>query len=1249
MKYLSLILLLLLSHMSMARDYIIANGNTSSLPACFFGSWSQSGSQFTCSGRVTLNSGDTLQVSSAVGEVLNNITLYAYNGFQLNNNVIGNSTKNISLHSSYGTVVATGTNTLAGDIITDSGSINLNNMDIDGSINTPSNLTMNGGRVRENISANNGVNLTDTYVDGTVSASAGQIVMNGGEVHGLVHSNCCVIRADGTDLYDGVRSDANSIYISNATVAGDFYAANNPAEFTGVVMTSGSITGASLLTVNDSTLGSSSSPVIVTTQSGAITLNDSLAYGDLTTPNWTSVVANGSSVVVGTCTPRSTPTSACQETEPLTCISDNFNRSATGADWVVSSFNGNFTPSIRSNRLLLTEDNFQQATAATLQRLFPADGNKIVVEFDHYAWSPGILSGADGITLVFSDARVTPQAGSYGGSLGYAQRDNGDPGFAGGWLGVALDEYGNFSNPTEGRIGGPGFESNSVTVRGSGQGQNGYRYITGAHRISPGIDRQLVWFGAAPGYRYRITIDASSGSSTQLSVERDTGFGFSQLISPLDISSLSGQAAIPDDLVLSLTGSTGDSSNFHAIDNLQVCANKINSMDALVHHFEFVYASNAVTCSAQEVLVRACANESCSSLYNGDVRVSLSPSGWEGGDTQTIRRGEGSLRLWHTSPGQVELAVSGSSPLSRAYTSNLCVKDGGVKTTDCRINFSDSGFIVDTPDVTAAQPTTASILAVRKDKASQRCVPAFADVRKDVSLWGSYVNPGSSARVVSWPVQVDGKSIAMAANAAGTQRLNFDSEGRAEFDLNYDDAGLMQLNARYDGTGGDDGLILEGSSQFVSSPAGFCIVTGGECSRADDSCPAFKAAGEEFPVTVQSMGWQRNGDTDFCRGNTPTPSFAMDNMQLSSQVVSPAGGSNGVVSPASYNHQAAADNLNTVNVTESEVGVFNFSLTSPGNYFGVTLPQASSAATGRFYPHHFASAVINAGELNAGCAADNAFSYSGENIEWLTAPRIQLTAQNSRGVTTRNYTQSGFLKLTADNVIVNAPSADGSALNTEGDSVAFNSQVNNGLLSVVSPGVMQYDLNAADVFSYGKMLINKIAPFNPDLAFRLFSATDSDGAALLSQTDFNPSADFAVRYGRLQLDNAYGPETMDLGLNMHTEYFDGNGFVLNADDSCWNYNSIVNVSLTPVNVTAVVGMTGTLSNGIGEDAVWMTAPVNIPGTTNTGDVQVIYSAPLWLQDDFDGDGELEDPEGTASFGVYRGHDRIIYWREVNGF
>lgn len=1252
MKKLSaLFVLILLSLPAYATDYVFSYWG-SNYPPCSGGSWSESGSVFTCSGRVVLSSGDTVQVSTGFWEY-GDITIVADNGFSLSNNTIGTTSKTITLQSNYGSIDSTGSNSVTGDIVSSSGNINLTNTTVTGNISTAGTVTMSGGSVSGNISASNGVTLTNTIVSGTITATNGSINLSGGQVSGLVESNCCMVTTDGTDLYGGARSDSSGISISNGTIQGDFYAANNYAEFNNVNMLSGSITGASSLVINNSTLGTASDPVVVSTQSGPITLNDTTAYGDFTTPSWTTVIANGSTVIIGTCTPGSTPASACQVSSALTCLNDDFGRSDLGSEWVSSSFSGSFTPQIVSNRLMLTEDQTYQSTATTLQRWFPAENNLVVIEFDHYAWSRNTGDGADGITLVFSDATVTPQAGSFGGSLGYAQRDNGDSGFAGGWIGIALDEYGNFSNPTEGRIGGTGFVPNSVSIRGSGVNQTGYRYITGTNSLTPNIDVRNTR-NPRPGYRYRITIDARTGTAAYVSVERSTNNSnsFTTLVAPVNVTSASGQASIPQNLWLSLTGSTGGSSNYHAIDNLQVCARTINPVGPLVHHFEMSYGSAALTCSPTDVTIRACANASCSQLLTDDVSVTLSPSGWVGGNTQTITGGVSTFQLWHTTAETVALEVVTSLPARQAYTQNTCSIDGGALTANCSLTVADAGFIVDVADFIAGKgTTTAQLTAVKSSDNSQSCVPAFANVTRSVNFKSTYIDPDNSARVVSWPLSVDGTALPTDGSTQAVD-ITFDATGSASLAVNYSDAGMMQLDAVYNGSGDDAGLVLAGNTQFVSAPAGFCVKTGGECTASDKaSCTAFTSAGTPFNLTVQAVGWQVDGDTDLCNGNTPTPSFTANALQLSAEKVSPAGGVNGVVTPAQFDQQMAVNNLNTVAVKESEVGVFNFRVHPSQSYLGVTLPDGLSQPTGRFYPHHFAAAVVNSGELSAFCSASTPFTYSGQDLPWLVAPRLSLTALNADGAVTKNYTEAGYQRLSSGGVSVDVPNTDNVAQGIDNTALPVTASAADGSLSVGGAGVLLYDFNATGTVNYDKSVNARIVPFTPSLTYSLTQVTDSDNVGLnVTLLNILPAAPFELRYGRLWLESGYGPETMDLALNLRAEYFNneatGNRFVLNSDDSCWQYDSPANITLGTSGLTEVAGQSGTLVTGEGTAAIQLRAPVNVAGTPDTGETTLRYASPLWLQDDFDGDGTLEDHSAIATFGVYRGHDRIIYWREV---
>ncbi len=265
-----------------------------------------------------------------------------------------------------------------------------------------------------------------------------------------------------------------------------------------------------------------------------------------------------------------------------TCVCDTFDRgnlnpsTIFGANWIVSTSDGTgILPSIVGNRLRLTNNTGGNAKAATLPAMFPAAGNYMSVDFRYYGYNNA--SGADGIAVALSDYSVPAVPGAFGGSLGYAQKGAGSdcpncPGFAGGWLGVGIDEYGNFSNPTEGRIGGPGARADSVTVRGSGSGVTGYRYHVNSGSLVPGVDSNS---SPGPGHLYRIVVDHSNGANAWTRVERDVGGGLVTVIPQYDAKAQAGQAAVPANWQLSLTGSTGGSTNIHEIDNLRVCATTV--------------------------------------------------------------------------------------------------------------------------------------------------------------------------------------------------------------------------------------------------------------------------------------------------------------------------------------------------------------------------------------------------------------------------------------------------------------------------------------------------------------------------------------------------------------------------------------------------------------------------------------------------------------------------------------------------
>ncbi|MEI7613217.1 MAG: hypothetical protein WCK63_09925, partial [Betaproteobacteria bacterium] len=106
----------------------------------------------------------------------------------------------------------------------------------------------------------------------------------------------------------------------------------------------------------------------------------------------------------------------------LSCVCDTFTRPSLqpstifNSNWIVSTSDSTgILPSIvNSGYLRLTNNTGNNAKAATVPGIFPASGNYISVEFQHFAYNG---SGADGIALTLSDYSIPAVPGAYGGSL----------------------------------------------------------------------------------------------------------------------------------------------------------------------------------------------------------------------------------------------------------------------------------------------------------------------------------------------------------------------------------------------------------------------------------------------------------------------------------------------------------------------------------------------------------------------------------------------------------------------------------------------------------------------------------------------------------------------------------------------------------------------------------------------------------------------------------------------------------------
>lgn len=966
---------------------------------------------------------------------------------------------------------------------------------------------------------------------------------------------------------------------------------------------------------------------------------------------------------------------------PLTCLNDDFNRSSgLGSDWVVRG--SNFTPTISGNRLRLTSASTNVAAMANLQRLLPAAGNLIQVQFRLYAYGG---NGADGMAVVFSDASTTPQPGAFGGPLGYGTKGGANVGFAGGWLGVGLDEYGNFSN--EGGPGSIGQRPDAVAVRGSGSGTTGYRYIagTGIPRLDPGID--ISGTTAGPGHLYRITLDGRTSGQVLLTVERDSGSGLQPLpnLSGINVRAATDQIAEPANFFLSLTGSTGSSTNIHELDDLQLCALQINPVGQQVDHYELSHAGTALTCNPLPVTVKACLDSAvpCATAYPASspaLAASLSPAGWSG---LTFSNGVANAQLAVRTAGTVRMSVDSSTPPLKAFGQTWCKSGTAAWGTGsaCDVAFADSGFnfifdpsssAANTPvSLLAAKQVSGTLQAVKKDALSPSCVPAFVGDR-DISFSMGYVNPalGETSGISNQPVLLNGASVVH--TAATSLKLQFDSTGSTPLTLRYDDAGQVSLSASYTGsaTNSDAGLSMVSSTTLKSRPYGLCLQTASTCTAAGvgTACPPFPGgirAGDNFALQAKAVAWKADGEARtaavLCSAHNLTPKFRLTGIGLAQTLVEPVSGVAGAISPNNYSH--ALGDQSTANVALSEVGVFRLSAQPvAGSYLETeSVDGGTSGLVGRFIPAYLT--VAGSAKLKPSCgpASSSPFSYQGQPMLFDIAPQLTVSGNNRQGGITSNYDIDPFWRLpTPSRTDVAAdPDDDYSSVTGKASLDAAGRLLRNGAMTTTTTGANNKDGSrtyswTGESLTYAPALspIADDSPFQAaiSLGFSAGTLTDSDTACYDSSGCKAYSLVFGgseVRLGRLRIGNAHGSELQGLTLPVALESWQSTGggtFQLEGLDTCTTAAALGAVGLDAYTGNLAAGETAATSNA--PSAGMGSLLLSAPGSGNDGSVQASYPAmPSWLYFTWDG-STRSAARGLASFGIYKGAAPLIYRREL---
>lgn len=671
----------------------------------------------------------------------------------------------------------------------------------------------------------------------------------------------------------------------------------------------------------------------------------------------------------------------------------------------------------------------------------------------------------------------------------------------------------------------------------------------------------------------------------------------------------------------------------------------------VIDHIRINHDGAGLTCNPETLSLQACADSLCSTLYTGGVSATVRLNGQAVG-TASFSGGTGNWQFNQRTAGTYSLEAVGVIPL--ANNPSRCQL--GAASSSCAITFADSGFLLDVPNLLAARPTAATLRAVRKDDASQACVPGFASGGRAVQFSAAYTDPVSGSR----PVVVNGVDVGSSAVAVA---LSFDANASAPLTVRYDDAGLMTLNARYSGSAGtdEDGLLMTGSDQFVSKPYGLLLETDtANTCTASIGCPLYPGgvrAGDPFSLRIKAVAWQSDSEPLTAAAlvdNPVTPNYRQNGITLSSHVQAPAGGSNGGLGVSSYAH-ALGNQTTLVNQSIMEVGVFRLTATPPANgYFGETVSGGSSGLVGRFIPAYLGA--VGSASLTPSCGS--AFSYQGQPMSFASGsePTLTVIGYNRGGTVTSNYDRGDFWRLPVPDAGTFV-----SITGTPGLDARFASQ---GTASLVQEGAGDGDGTRRFRWSNQQLLYNPaLLPSSDDYPFmasiqQRFTAgtlTDSDGACYGGGAgcqdfsyDFSNAPGSEVRLGRMRVGNAHGSELQGLALPMLLESWQsgaGGSFQLEGLDVCTTSADLGAALLDQYGGNLSPGETAASLN-------WTLNPasrqvlLSTPGNGNDGSVQVSFpTAPTWLHYPWDG-ANRSMARGMASFGIYKGAVPLIYRREI---
>jgi len=746
----------------------------------------------------------------------------------------------------------------------------------------------------------------------------------------------------------------------------------------------------------------------------------------------------------------------------------------------------------------------------------------------------------------------------------------------------------------------------------------------------------------------------------------------------------------------------------------------ISTCMAMLDHYSISHAGTGVTCLPTEITIVAHDQAHAPTLPAAGTTISLSSFNGTSalGSWTSVVTGAGTLTDSTLGDGAATYVFNGAEssvvlnfdyPLlanANSDTVTINIADGGLsEQEDPNLIISLAAFIIDNvptqlsgkPSDTGFNATTINIQAVRASPVdSSVCVPAFPSGQsRTIELGAECLDPstcaGNQVSVNSTNIATnnDNAGAALTSSYTGVS-LNFGANAIASLILNYPDAGQMQLHARYNiplANGNPSGEFMVGSTnEYVVRPLALRIpmITGNNAATTSAGAASF-TAGINFNFNLEGVVWQQTDDADNdgvadgfndddpdtnpanILDNASTPNFNAS-ASLSTTLVAPAGGDNPSLSSTSA---AITNGSGTATTSWPEVGIIEINasvtdyLTTGGNVLG------RSSYIGRFIPDRFIASVNSPPTLADSCGT---FSYMDQAISFTSNPVITLTAFEEGGDETINYDRGGFWKYAGDlsgrsysNNATTPATLDAPALGSVAISGDTDSNATGDI--TISDDTLMYQ-RPADPRDTAGGGVNPAIPFTADIDLNLTAAdlTDTDGVCYDSNNDgtcetysVSNIVGTQLRFGRLDVGNAFGSELVNLQLPITAQYYASiaNDFIASAGDTCTTLNITPigppnwgHINLSSYQGSLSAGETTPTLSAFSNGAATLT--LSAPGLGNQGSVVItpllmdgVLAEQAWLQFDWDNDGSHDNnPTATATFGIFRGNDSTIYLREL---